>query len=93
MKKIKEIYKNISKLAFWTTLGMSVILIVVSFLLPPTGIIDASVVKATGELFMFCALGVVIDGIHRGTDIIMKKGDTSVQINNNEKEEEETFEG
>lgn len=89
MKKIKEIYKNISKLAFWSTLGISVVLIIISFLLPPTGVIDASVVKATGELFAFGCLGVVIDGIQKGTDIVLTKGDTSVQINN---EKEESYE-
>lgn len=89
MKKIKEIYKNISKLAFWTTLILSVVLIIISFLLPPTGVVDDSIVKVTGELFAFGCLGTVIDGIQKGTDVILTKGDTSVQINN---EKEESYE-
>lgn len=87
MKKIKEIYKNISKLAFWTTLLISVVLIIISFLLPPTGVVDDSIVKVTGELFAFGCLGTVVEALHKGTDVILSKGDTSVQINNKDEEE------
>lgn len=88
MKKLKDIYKHISKTAFWVTLSISVILLTISFILPPAGAIDPSVVGAVGELFGFGALATVIDGMHKGTDVSVSKGDTSITINNPEKNEE-----
>lgn len=82
MKKIKEIYQHISKAAFWTTFSISVVLIIISFFLPPTGQVDPSVCGAVGELFGFGCLATVIDGMHKGTDVSVSKGDTSIQITN-----------
>lgn len=88
MKKIKEIYQHISKVAFWTTFTISVTLIIISFFLPPTGQVDPSVCGAVGELFGFGCLATVIDGMHKGTDVSVSHGDTSITINNPEKNEE-----
>lgn len=46
-----------SKIIFWVTFGVSAALIVVGFIIPPTGIIDGSVLTAVGELFAFATLG------------------------------------
>lgn len=88
VKIIKQIYTHISKWAFWTCLILSVGLIVTSFILPPTGSIDPTVLGATGELFGFGVLGTVIDALHKGSDVTISKGDMNVQINNPENKEE-----
>lgn len=85
MKKIKEIYSHISKWAFWSTFSVSVILILISFFLPPTGQVDPSVCGAVGELFGFGCLATVIDGLHKGTDVSVTKGDTTLTVNNPDK--------
>ena len=45
--------------AFYTTLAISLLLILGGFLLPPMGIIDSSVLTAVGELLMFGVLAQV----------------------------------
>ncbi len=90
-EKIKDIYNHISKAAFWSTFLISVALITISFFLPPTGQVDPSVCGAVGELFGFGCLATVIDGMHKGTDVSVTKGDTSITINTPDKKED--FEG
>lgn len=79
---MKRIYENINKTAFWICLTFSIGLIITSFVLPPSGQIDPSVLTATGEIFGFATLGTIIQAIGKGTDISLKKGDTEININN-----------
>lgn len=69
-----------SKIIFWVALGISVCLMVVGFLLPPTGVIDPSVLTAVGELFAFAALGVIPSAIKEGRSIKVTKGDASIEV-------------
>jgi hypothetical protein len=82
MSKIFKNFTKNDKIAFWLCLSISVILLVASFLLPPTGKIDTSVLQAVGEIFAFATLYTVIVSIGRGGDITLKKGDTEVTLNN-----------
>jgi hypothetical protein len=82
-EKLKKEVENIKKAsrrspAYWVCTILSIVLLVSSFILPPTGVIDNSVLTATGILFGFAALG-VID--HKGIGK-MTKGDTTVSIGN-----------
>lgn len=79
---LKILYQNISKGAFFTCLIMSIGLIVTSFFLPPTGEINPSVIQAVGEIFAFGVLATVIDGLHRGSDVTITKGDVNLNIQN-----------
>lgn len=92
MAKVKQIIKK--PIGFWERVKrdlahtywfyflvlISVILLIVSFLLPPQGVIDSSVIQATGELFAFGALGTLIHAINRGVDAKIQKGNTSIEI-------------
>ena len=69
-------------IAFFVLAGIAVALLVASFLVPPTGVIDGSVLAATGEIFAFAALGTVIKAIDRGVDATVSHKDTSITINN-----------
>ena len=60
---------------------VSIGLMVASFLVPPTGIIDPSVLAASGELFAFAALYVVLMAVQRGTKASVDKGDTTLTVN------------
>lgn len=64
----------------------AVILIVASFVLPPTGIIDPSILAVIGEMEIFGAIWIVHDAIKKGTGAHISKGDVSIDI---DKEKEE----
>ena len=55
-------------------------LLIASFIVPPTGVIDPSVLAATGEIFAFAALGTVIKAIDKGVDAKVQKGDTTLIV-------------
>lgn len=76
MMKVEHADKKI----FYVCLVMSIVLMVASFLLPPQGIIDPSVLTATGILFGFAALAVAGQNLANGKDVKMKKGDLEVTI-------------
>jgi len=81
---IRTIYTNINKKAFWLCLGVSAILLIVSFVLPPTGSIDPSIMGGVGELFAFASLGTVIEAIEKGSDVSVSHGNTTLTLNNQE---------
>ena len=83
MRRFYEQYclKNIS---FHILSFISIALIVASWFIPPMGIIDGSVLAATGEIF--AALGTVIKAIDKGIDATITKGDTSMTIGDRKKE-------
>ena len=78
----KILYKNLNKTAFWVCLVISIILLVTSFILPPTGAIHPSVMQAVAEVFAFATLGTVIEGIHKGIDAKLTHGNTQLSLNN-----------
>lgn len=80
--------KRIDRVAFWSTFSISVVLIITSFIMPPTGAIDPTVLAASGELFAWASLAVVIKALSKGTDVSFSKGDVNVNLNNPEEEEE-----
>ena len=44
---------------FWITFAISIGLIITGFILPPTGVIDGSVITAVGELLGFYTISLV----------------------------------
>lgn len=79
---IKDVYARMNKWVFWTCLVVSIALIVIAFFVPPTAVIDGSVLGAVGELFAFPALGAVIMGIEKGSDVRLKKGEYEIHVDN-----------
>lgn len=63
-------------------------LIVASFLVPPTGVIDPSVLKAAGEIFAFATLFVVREAIKEGLSVKASHGNTTIEVGREEEEEE-----
>lgn len=82
MKKIYNKLSNVGKVSFWVTLITSIVLIITSFFLPPTGAIDPTVMAAVGEMFAFGTLGTVLTAINKGADVTLNHGNTSVTLNN-----------
>lgn len=58
----------------------SIILIFISFFMPPEGVIDSSVISATGELLAWGALYSVIKAIERGKSVSFKHGNSELEI-------------
>lgn len=89
MSKFFKNFTKSNKIAFWVCLAISVTLITVSFLLPPTGKIDPSVLRGVGEIFAFAVLYTVIEALQRGTDVNFHKGDIDISLNNPDSDKDE----
>lgn len=81
MKRLIDIFKR-AKLG-WTFSAVSILLIISSFILPPTGIIDPSVLAAVGEIFAFATLYKlpdIISSVKDGKSVKVSSGDVSVEV-------------
>lgn len=74
------------KRVFLILVAVVVLLLVASWLWPPTAIIDGSVLTAVAELFAFGALGEVGAAIERGHSASITHGNTTVTIKKDETE-------
>lgn len=75
--------------AFWIFGGVSIILLVVSFFLPPMGAVTPSAMEAVAELFAFASLGAVYKAIDNGTSATITHGGTTVTVNKDEEDVED----
>lgn len=73
---------------FWFQLFsiIAVGLIVVSFFIPPTGVIDSSVFAGVGEIFAFAALYEVHRAIDKGVDASVTHNNTTITIDGKEEQ-------
>lgn len=76
--------KHADKYIFYVCLAAAIIVGVVSFVLPPTGIIDPSVLKFIALLLGFSALGIAGQNLANGRDVTFTHGDTEVTIGDND---------
>lgn len=88
---MKRFFKNYleNNLYFWVFAFISILLIVISFILPPAGAIDPSVALAVGELFGFASLGTVIKAIDKGKTASVSHNGTTITVGDKEKENTE----
>lgn len=89
MKKFFAKFNKFDKVVFLLCLFTSIILLTISFLIPPTGQIDPSVIGAVGEIFGFSSLAVVIVALSRGTDVTFHKDNIDISLQNPDKDEDE----
>lgn len=62
---------------------ISVIIVIVGFILPPTGVIDSSVLIAVGELGFFSTVSKIPDfikALHGGAELEIKKGESTIHL-------------
>lgn len=80
---MKEIIDKciIHNIYFFILALIAIGLIIASFIVPPTGVIDPSVLAGTGEIFAFASLGAVYKAMDKDKSITMSHGNTSVTIN------------
>lgn len=78
-----------AKIATICLTAISIGLLVGGFFCPPMGVIDGSVLQATGILLAFAALWVVAHAINeRGAHATYEKGDTRIEIDTTEDDDE-----
>ena len=65
---------------FWLLTIVAILLLVVAFILPPTAIIDKSILYAVSELMGFGALWAVVKAIDKNVPATLKHRDTSLTI-------------
>jgi len=74
---------------FFIFSGIAIMLLIVAFILPPTAIIDRSILAAVGEIMGFAALWTVIIAIEKGTSASLRKGDLELEIKESKNKKEE----
>lgn len=87
--EIREFFKEhtIGGVSFVIFATLSVALLALSFIMPPTGTIDPSVLTAVGELFAFASLGVLITATGKGKRATVRHNDTEITIEEQQKTE------
>lgn len=68
------------KLTFAICFIVSILLIIGGFFVPPTGVIDGSILTAVGELLLFPTLLYGFRAIELGLAVKFQKGETSIEI-------------
>ena len=79
-------------IAFFILGGVSLLLLIISWIAPPPMEIHESVLQAVAEIFGFAALWAIVIAVEKGTGASFKKGDIELDIqedHNQEKEVEE----
>lgn len=82
-------------LKYWPVMVIAAValaLIIGGFLVPPTGVIDGSVLTATGELIAIMGVFVFIVRAECGADIIFRKGDMELRMDNEDHHAQEAHE-
>ena len=68
---------------FSVTLGISIVLMVGGFIVPPTGIIDGSVITSVGLLLLYAVIAqipVIMKAVRDGKTIRIQKGYFSAEL-------------
>lgn len=68
-------------LIFYILTFISISLVIASFIVPPTGIIDPSVIAAVGELAGFGALGAIYFAIDKGGNTTFRHKYMEIEYN------------
>lgn len=68
------------KITFYTAQIVSILLLVVSFCIPPCGVIDSSVFAGVGELAFFPTLYAFYMILKSGRSASIKKGETTLSV-------------
>lgn len=80
MKKIKTNW------VFIITLITSIALAVAGFIIPPTGIVDGSVITVIGLLEFYAVIAQIPHLMQRGSNITISKGNARIDVNNTSKQ-------
>ena len=91
MKRFFDAYLKYN-VPFFVLGGISLLLLIISWIAPPPMQIHESVLQGVAEIFGFAALWAIVIAVEKGTGASLRKGDVEVEIkedHNQEKEVEE----
>lgn len=80
---IRDMTKNVrtsTTVALWVCILAAVGLFIASFCVPPTGVIDGSVLRAGSLLFAFGSLAVLREAIREGIGAKLTHGNTTIEV-------------
>ena len=78
--------KHADKYIFYVCLAAAIIIGMVSFFLPPTGVIDPSVLKFIAMLLGFAAMGIAGQNLANGKEVTLSHGETELTIDGGDNE-------
>lgn len=87
MKKFWTSYLK-DNLYFWVFGVIAIVLLTVSFFLPPVGVITPSTLEGVAELFAFASLGAVYKAIDKGKTASVSHAGTTITVSDSEGEKE-----
>lgn len=73
---------------FYCLVIAGVLMLVASFLVPPTGVIDPSVLKGSSVVLAFAALTVVYKALMKGVNAKLTHKNTTVAFQHNDEDDE-----
>ena len=83
IRRFRQVTKNISlqtTILLWLFALTAIGLFCASFIVPPTGIIDPSVLKAVALLFAFATLAEAREAIREGLGVKLTHGQTTIEV-------------
>ena len=89
---MREMTKNVrtgTTIALWVCIVSAVGLFIASFCVPPTGVIDGSVLRAGSLLFAFGSLAVLREAIREGIGAKLTHGNTTIEVKDMDGKNEE----
>ena len=91
MKRFFDAYVKWN-IPFFILGGISLILLIISWIAPPPMQIHETVLQAVAEIFGFAALWTVVLAIEKGTGASLRKGDVELEIQEDHENKEEAEE-
>lgn len=73
---------------FYVLAGISTLMLIISWIMPPPWEVHSSVITAVAELFAFAALWTVLVAIENGGTAKITKGDVNVEIKQEQEQNE-----
>ena len=88
MKRFFDAYLKYN-VPFFVLGGISLLLLIISWIAPPPMQIHESVLQGVAEIFGFAALWAIVIAVEKGTGASFRKGDVEVEIKEDTKKEVE----
>lgn len=81
--RFREATKNVktsTTIALWSCLIISAGMLIASFIVPPRGVIDPSVLKAASLVFAFAGLFFLREAVMEGLGVKLTHGQTTIEV-------------
>ena len=91
MKRFFDAYVKWN-IPFFILGGVSLLLLIISWIAPPPMQVHESVLQAVAEIFGFASLWTIVIAVEKGTGASLRKGDVEVEIKEDRNQEKEVEE-